>query len=496
MDQHDLGELSAAATARLVKTGEVRPTEVVDAAIARIEARNPSLNALVYTDFEHARQAARNLERRMSAGEDVGALAAVPTAMKDLFGEYPDWPSTMGGIPALRNHRAKATSLYPERMQRAGAIMIGTTNSPALGFRGTCDNDLFGPTRNPFDMAFNSGGSSGGSAAVVADGILPVAGANDGGGSAGIAAAWCGVYGFQPSHGLIPRSGGAHDIGHLSPYTNDSLLSRTVEDAALVLDALAHQGQASAAGDAASMNWLAQTGRSIAGMKIGLWMNLGVFPVDSRIAELIKHAAIVFEGLGADVKVIDFTLPQSQQELSAIWCRLMGSRMLATAEGFRAAGIDLLGDDNPLPVPVRTWIERARGMSLAEMHAAEAARTSIRQTFDAAFGQVDLILAPTVGSFPVRNAARGQTFGPDDVEAEAVDPLIGWALSYLINFTGHPVAFVPAGAWDDVPVGMQLIGRPGGDGDVLAASAAFELAQPWASRYRIPRRRPLDQTHA
>jgi amidase/aspartyl-tRNA(Asn)/glutamyl-tRNA(Gln) amidotransferase subunit A len=494
MDQHDLGDMSAAATARLVKAGEIRPTEVVDAAIARIETRNPTLNALVYTNFEHARQAARDLERRLSAGEDAGALAAVPTAMKDLFGEYPDWPSTMGGIPALSNHRAKATSLYPERVQRAGAIMIGTTNSPALGFRGTCDNDLFGPSRNPFDLAFNSGGSSGGSAAVVADGILPVAGANDGGGSAGIAAAWCGVYGFQPSHGLIPGTIGTHGIGQLSPYTNDSLISRTVEDAGLVLDALA-QDRASAVGDTPPMHWLAQTRRSIAGMKIGLSMDLGVFPVDSRIAELIKHAAIVFEGLGADVKVIDFPLLPSQQELSAMWCRLMGSRMLATAEGFRAAGIDLLGDDNPLPAPVRNWIEHARGMSLAEMRAAEAARMAVRQTFEAAFGQVDLILAPTVGSFPVRNAARGQTLGPDDVEAEAVDPLIGWALSYLTNFTGHPVAFVPAGAWDDVPVGMQLIGRPRGDGDVLAASAAFELAQPWSSHYRIPRQRRLDRTH-
>lgn len=496
MDQHDLGEMSASETARRVKAGEIRPIEVIDAAIARIETRNPSVNALVYTNFEHARKAAQDLERRIASREDVGALAAVPTAMKDLFGEYPGWPTTLGGIPALKNRLAKATSLYPARMQHAGAIMIGTTNSPALGFRGTCDNDLFGSTRNPFDTAFNSGGSSGGSAAAVADGILPVAGANDGGGSAGIDAAWCGVYGFQPSQGLIARTPNAQTREQLMSYANDSVVSRTVEDAALVLNELVRTGQASASESLASTDWTMQTRRHVTGMKIGLSMDLGIFPVDSRIAELIKHAAIVFEALGADVRIIDFPLPQSQQDISAMWCQLMGSRMLATAEGLRHSGIDLLCDDKLLPISVRNWIERARGMSLADMHAAESARTSIRQTFEATFQQVDLILAPTVGSFPVRNAARGQTLGPDDVEAEAVDPLIGWALSYLTNFTGHPVAFVPAGTWDDVPVGMQLIGRRGGDGDVLAASAAFELAQPWASRYHIPRRRPLDRVPA
>jgi amidase/aspartyl-tRNA(Asn)/glutamyl-tRNA(Gln) amidotransferase subunit A len=496
MDQHDLGELSASETARQVRSGELRPIEVIDAAIARIEARNPSLNALVYTNFEHARQVALDLERRMASGEAVGTLAGVPTAMKDLFGEYPRWPATLGGIPMLRDRLAEATSLYPARMEHAGAIMIGTTNSPTLGFRGTCDNELFGPTRNPFDTDFNSGGSSGGSAAAVADGLLPVAGANDGGGSAGIEAAWCGVYGFQPSRGLIVGVADAEGSGQLAPYTHESLVARTVEDAALVLGALTRAGQASVPESGAATDWLMQTRRPVTGMRIGLSMDLGIFPVDSRIAELVKQAAIVFETLGARVKVIDFALPHSQQEISSMWCQLMGARMLATAKGLAQTGIDLLGDDNPLPAPVRSWIERARGMSLAEMHAASAMRTSIRQTFEATFRDVDLVLAPTVGSFPVRNAVRGLTLGPDDVEAEAVDPLIGWALSYLTNFTGHPVAFVPAGNWDDVPIGMQLIGGRGGDGDVLAASAAFELARPWISRYHIPRRRPLDRMPA
>lgn len=494
MTTHDsLDDLSAARTAVLVRSGELSPTDALEAAIKRIERRNPSLNALVHTGFDDARRVAKKLERRLAAGEDIGILAGVPTVMKDLFGEYPGWPSTIGGIPALKNHRAQRFSLFPQRMQDAGAIVLGATNSPVLGFRGTCDNELFGPTRNPFDVSRNSGGSSGGSTAAVADGMLAVAGANDGGGSIRIPAAWCGVYGFQPSLGTVPEAVRPNGFDNLSPYIYDGPVSRTVEDAALALSALTTYDPSDPLSVVSSLDWMAQLGRSVAGMKIGLAVNLGVFPVDAKVAAAVTRAAGVFERLGAHVTLIDFPLPYSQQELSALWCTLVAPRMLAGINAFASAGVDLR-KPGQLPAAVLEWIDRARGISLAEIHAAQIVRTAVYDAFETSFQSVDLLLSATVGCMPVKNLAGGKTVGPDSIEGEPVDPLIGWALTYLTNFTGHPAASIPVGLVDGLPLGMQIIGRRRGDGDVLAASAAFEREQPWAPIYEVTRQRQLTPT--
>lgn len=487
----EIDQLTAAATARLVRSGQLSPSESLEAAIRRIEARNPSLNAFVHTGFDDARAAARRLEQRLFDGEDLGPLAGVPTAIKDLFGHYPGWPATIGGIPALRRNKADSLSLYPDRMQRAGALVLGVTNSPVFGYRGTCDNALFGPTRNPFDLTRNSGGSSGGSAAAVADGMLAVAGANDGGGSIRIPAAWCGVVGFQPSQGQVAQLARPNAFDHVSPYIYDGPVSRTVEDAALAMSALAGYDSGDPLGVAMPVDWMAQLNRSVAGMRIGLSVTLGGFPVEARVRQAIERAARVFETLGAHVSIVDFPLRQPQHELSALWCKLVGTRMLAGVEGMQAQGIDLLGDSAELPQAIRACIEDARGMSLADIHAAQLVRTSVYDAFETAFSQVDLLLAPTVGCLAVKNMARGETVGPSSIEGVAVDPLIGWALTYLTNFSGHPAASVPAGLVDGLPVGLQIIGRRRGDADVMAACAEFERAQPWAASYAIARARSL-----
>lgn len=173
---------SAAEIAALVMSMSVSVEEVVDATLVAIERANPHLNAFIHIDEDGARAAARELQRRLRTGEDVGALAGVPTAMKDLYNTYPGWPSTFGGALPSSAFIADAASTYPRRMRAAGAIMVGATNSPALGFRGTCDNAIFGATSNPFDLQRNSGGSSGGSAAAVGAGLLAIADGTDGGG--------------------------------------------------------------------------------------------------------------------------------------------------------------------------------------------------------------------------------------------------------------------------------------------------------------------------
>src|SRR3954451_22900997 len=145
-------ERSATELARRIRARELSAVEVVDAAIERIETRDPSINAFVYRGFDEARERARAADAALAAGEAIGPLHGVPTAIKDLFEYKPGWPATYGGIPALRDNLADFTSIWAERMEAAGAIIVGMTNSPVMGFRGTCDNPLFGATRNPFDL--------------------------------------------------------------------------------------------------------------------------------------------------------------------------------------------------------------------------------------------------------------------------------------------------------------------------------------------------------
>ena len=227
------------ALAGLIRDREVSPVEVIEAAIERIEARDPSLNAFVFRGFDEAREQRRGRHGAVMAGAPLGPLHGVPTPMKDLFDFKPGWPSTFGGVRALADTVIDARCVFVERVERDGAIVMGKTNSPVMGFRGTCDNYLFGPTRNPFDTSLNAGGSSGGSAAAVADGLVPFAEGTDAGGSIRIPAAWCGLYGLKPSWGRVPVGHPAERLraARTRSWPRDPI-TRTVADAALVLQTL------------------------------------------------------------------------------------------------------------------------------------------------------------------------------------------------------------------------------------------------------------------
>ena len=191
--------ISALNLVNLIKNKEISPVEVIENTINSIEKRNPSLNAFVYFGFDEAREKAKIAEKLILKGEDLGLLHGIPVAIKDLFDFKPGWKTTFGGIKAFKNNIANNYCVFAEKIEKNGGIIIGKTNSPVMGFRGTCDNYLFGPTRNPFNMNKNSGGSSGGSAAAVADGLVTIAEGTDAGGSIRIPSAWCGVFGFKPS---------------------------------------------------------------------------------------------------------------------------------------------------------------------------------------------------------------------------------------------------------------------------------------------------------
>jgi amidase/aspartyl-tRNA(Asn)/glutamyl-tRNA(Gln) amidotransferase subunit A len=462
----------------------------MDATIARIEARNPSLNAIVFEAFDEARAAAVAAERRVTSGEPLGPLHGVPTAMKDLFDFKPGWPATFGGIPALRHQVLPFHCLWAQRMEEAGAIIVGKTNSPALGMRGVTDNLLFGPTRNPFDTTRNAGGSSGGAGAVVADGMVTFAEGTDAGGSIRIPAAWCGVYGYKATWGRVPFVVRPDAFGGAMPFLHEGLITRTVADAALGMTALAGPDPRDPFSARDEVDWLGALRRDVAGMRIAYSPDLDVFPVDRRVAGVVERAVRAFEEAGAHVEQVRLGLRRDQRELSDVWCRLVMPITAAAVAGLQAQGIDLRGEHRAdLPAEVHRWLDVADRLTAADVVHDQIARTEVFDACQAVLADYDLLVSPTVAALPVPNADDRNTVGPREVEGVEVDPLIGWCLTYLANFTGHPAASVPAGLADGLPVGMQIMGRMGADADVLAASAAFERLRPWS--YGIPQRRPL-----
>ena len=426
------------------------------------------------------------------SGSALGPLHGVPTAIKDLFDFKPGWPSTFGGVRALADFVPEFHCAFAERIEQAGAILVGKTNSPVMGFRGTCDNPLFGPSRNPFDLARNTGGSSGGSAAAVADGLLPFAEGTDGGGSIRIPASWCGVYGYKASFGRVPFFAGANAFGGTTPFLFEGPITRTVDDAALVLTALAGYDARDPFSLDEQIDFTLATRASIRGWKIAYSPNFDVFPVDPRVAEAVALAVRAFEEAGAVVEEVKVGIKRPQRELSDLWCRLIMPLNVQTFEIFKANGIDLLRDHrDDFPPQYLRWIDQGYGMSALEFFNDQATRSEIYGAIQGVLADYDLLVSPTLACLPVENASDGNTVGPSEVNGEAVDPLIGWCLTYLINFSGHPAASIPAGMVDGLPVGMQIIGRRYADGDVLAASATFERLRPWAPTYQACARRPL-----
>jgi amidase/aspartyl-tRNA(Asn)/glutamyl-tRNA(Gln) amidotransferase subunit A len=435
---------------------------------------------------------ARAAEADLTSGAVLGSLHGVPAAMKDLFDFKPGWPSTFGGVRALRHQVIDAYCTYSERIEGAGAILVGKTNAPVMGLRGIADNYLFGPTRNPFDASRNPGGSSGGSAAAVADGLVPIAEGTDAGGSIRIPAAWCNVYGYKASYGRVPFTGRPNAFASLTPFLFEGTLTRTVEDAALGLQVMAGPDSRDPLSLLDTPDFVAALSQPLNGWRIAYSPDFDVYPIAPGVAGAVAEAVRAFVDAGATVEEVKVGIHRSQRELSDVWSRLMMPLNISGLEGLKAAGVDLMRDHpEDLPPEYRRWIEIGYGLSAMDVWNDQIVRTEIYDAIESVLQRYDLLVTPTVACLPVKNASDGNTLGPTQINGEEVDPLIGWCLTYFTNFSGHPSASIPAGLVEGLPVGMQVIGRRGGDVDVLAASAEFERLRPWADAYRICESRPL-----
>jgi amidase len=488
----ELAYMTATDMAARIRRRQLSPVEVVDAVIDRIEARNPSLNAFIFKGYEDARQRAEQAEHAVVSGEELGPLHGVPTAMKDLFDFKPGWPATFGGVRALKDLVIDAYCVFAERVEKAGAILIGKTNSPVMGFRGVCDNYLFGPTSNPFDTTLNPGGSSGGSAAAVADGLVPFAEGTDGGGSIRIPAAWCGVYGYKASFGRVPMVTRPDAFAGTNPFIYEGPITRTVEDAALVLNALSGYDARDPYSLDENIDFLPATRRSIRGLRVAYSPDLDVFPVDPRIAQVVRDAVDAFKEAGAIVEEVKLGIKRDQRELSDLWCRLIIPLSNVGFQRMKAGGFDLLGDHrDDFPPEFLYWVDKTQGMTVLEQMADQEMRTEIYDALQGVLASYDILVTPTLTAMQVKNGTDGNTLGPAEVNGVEIDRLIGWCPTYMTNYSGHPAASIPAGFADDLPVGMQIIGRRYGDADVLAASAAFERLRPWHDSYATCAARPL-----
>lgn len=474
----------------LIRKKELSPVELMENVISRIEKQNGETNAFVYVDFEAAREKAKMAETQIMEDKYIGPLHGIPTAIKDLFDFKPGWPSTYGGIPALKNNITNIYCVYAERIEKAGAIIVGKTNSPIMGFRGTCDNPLFGPTRNPFNLNKNSGGSSGGSAAAVADGLVPIAEGTDGGGSIRIPSSWSGLYGFQPSFGRVPMVMRPNAFGSTAPFLYEGPMTRTVEDAAIGMNALAGYDSRDPLSINQKVDFITALHKPLTGWKIAYSADFDVYPVDHRIKEVIGNAVNRFEEAGAHIEEVSFGIKHDQFELSSLWCRLIMAGCVGAFEGFKQQGIDLLKDyRDELPEEFLYWFEQTQEMKTLDHIRDQAMRSDIFDAIENVFGQYDLIITPTLACLPVDNATNGKTKGPSHINGIEVDPLIGWCMTYFTNFTGHPAASIPAGLIDELPVGMQIIGKRHADLDVFTASSVFEHLQPWDHIYEICKNR-------
>ncbi len=485
MASSDPWRLSAADLAERIAGGDLAATQAVEASLDRIEAVGKRTNAVVTVCGQEAREAAERADRAVEDGHQLGPLHGVPVAVKDLHDLKAGVPNTFGSVP-FAGWVPERSGPVVERLEAAGAIIVGKTNTPEFGHKGTTDNALFGPTSTPFDLERNAGGSSGGAAAAVADALVPLATGSDRGGSIRIPAAFCSVVGLKPSFGRVPSATGHDHFGHHTPMDHKGPLARSVRDAAILLEVMAgpHPSDPFTL-PAQELDLVGAADRGIEGRTVAYSPDLAGFPVEPGVAKVVEAAAYDLEDAGAVVRQAEVDLGHDHQAIMDALTVCSTTASAAMAEALGGHSFDLLEDHgDELSWTFKAIIEKGQAASGVDLRRTGLLRTDLDAALQALFRDVDLLVTPTVGIPPFPNAPDGDTLGPDQVMGQAVDPTLGWALTFPFNLTGHPAASVPAGFTDDgLPVGLQIIGPRLADEAVVACAGALERVRPWAEAY-------------
>lgn len=476
----DIPFTSAATLARQIHDRELTVEGVVEAYLDRIEAHNDDVNAFVALAGEAARERARRLDRALDDGEDVGPLAGLPVAIKDNL-DVAGLPTTYGAKPLLDNV-AETNDDLVDRLEDAGAVVLGKTNTPEFGYSSTTANALFSPTTTPFGDEHTAGGSSGGSAATVAHGLAALAHGSDGGGSIRIPAACCGAYGFKPSFGRIPDLSRPNGFSHHSPFRFLGPITRTVEDAALAMEVMAgpHPREPFTLPDDGT-DYRGAVGASVDDLSVAYSPGLDMLPVDPAVRDVLAAAVDDLESAGMAVDRAAPDYDGSLEELGDTFVTLFTIGFATTAERIAEdTGYEYLGADrDEAPDGLVAMMEYGQDLDAVTVARVNEVRTEWYEAVQRLLQDYDLLATPviTVPPPPLGDEAI------EEVDGEPIEPNRDWLLTWPFNLCDNPGASIPAGFVDGLPIGMQLIGRRHADDTVLAASAAFESQRPWHDAY-------------
>ncbi len=471
----DICSLSAVTMAAEIRAKRLSPVEATQAVLDRMDRLDGTLHAYCTPTPDLALDTARRVESALANGEDVGPLAGVPIAVKDLI--CTKGIRTVSGSFAYKDFVPDEDDVVVERVKAADAVILGKTNVPEFGYSGVGHNSVFPTTRNPWNTELTSGGSSAGSGAAVAAGMGPLALGSDGGGSVRIPSSFCGLYGLKGSMGRVPLYPGTKDerlpgvsswesLEHIGPMT------RTVADSALLMSVIAGADARDRFSIPSSdIDWSACVTGDIKGLRVAYSADWGYAAVDPRVRSLVGDAVTVFEQqLGCSVEEVQ---PDWPHPYEAFWAIVANESDL---RGLRSM-VERVGAENMTPHVVEfiqtQWTAEQFTDALMVRKAVQNKMWRLMQDYD-------VLLTPTLAVPPFEVGIQG----PTNIDGRDVEPFEWLHFTYPLNFTGQPAASIPAGWTDDgLPVGLQVIGRHLDDATVLRASAAYEAARPWADRW-------------
>jgi amidase len=475
---------SATSLASAVRSGERSPVDLVETALDRIAERNDDLNAFVTVLEDEARERAHEAEQAIEEGADLGPLHGVPIAIKDLHQPKAGVPDT-GGLKPLADNVATETALVVERLEAAGAIVLGTTNTPELGHTMRTDNELLGPTPTPFDPEgeYNAGGSSGGSAAALADGLCALATGSDVGGSLRNPASCCHVVSVKPTYGLVPRDDRPDAFGTHTPFGVIGPMARTVEDAALMLSVLVGRDDVDPFSvPAPDVDYVAATDRPADDYSLAYTPDLDTFPVEETVRSVCRDAVDAVADAGLSVTEASVDAP-SKGDLTYVYGTTASPQFARMARNLAAEhGIDVTGEDaDDLSPSFVNTVRMGQGYDTDDYLDTNTIRTELYDAVEAVLADHDALVMPTLATPPL---THDEPY-PTEIDGESTSGLpMDWGLAWPFNLTGHPVLSVPAGLTDDgLPIGLQVVGSRFAEDDLLAIAAAFEDANPWADHY-------------
>lgn len=466
--------MDAVALAAAVRAGELTPLEVVDAAIAAVTALNSTLNAVVVADFDRARETALTIARDLP-------LSGVPFLIKDVDIFVREWPTTMSSRFFEAAH-PRADSEIVKRWRAAGTVLLGKTNSPEFADDFATEPSYRGATLNPWNLSLTVGGSSGGAAAAVASGMVPVAHGSDVGGSIRVPAACCGLFGLKPSRGLNPS--GPHFGAAGGGLNCQHVLSRSVRDCAAFLDATAGSEAGGSYVQRPVDSYLAALTRRPERLSIVcLPQRIDGAPVAPEIQERVLAAATLLEQLGHCVTIGSFPAEVARVTQGDGWTLLwMADVALAIQSRSRELGREPTAGELE---PLARWIRRhVAGKNALDYLAAQRAAHSAALAMAIAFGDFDIIMTPTTATLPppLGAFAAGAPEFSFDRWSEAA---YGFApFTEIFNVTGQPAASLPlylSGA--GMPVGIQLAARASRDDLLLRLAATLEETTGWGERH-------------